>query len=77
MKNETVGYIPETVKKEEPLHKVDLVILDTDFLFREQDFDEMLLNSHINIDFYQLCEQRYQEEKKQKNLKAYLVNQKI
>ena len=70
MKNETVGYIPETVKKEEPLHKGDLVILDTDFLFREQDFDEMLLNSHINIDFYQLCEQRYQEEKKAKKSKG-------
>ncbi len=70
VKNETVGYIPETIKKEEPLHKGDVVILDTDFLFREQDFDERLLNSHINTDFYQLCEQRYQEEKKQKKSKG-------
>ena len=69
VKNETVGYIPETIKKEEPLHKGDLVILDTDFLFREQDFDERLLNSNINKEFYQLCEQRYQEEiKRKKNI---------
>lgn len=70
VKNETLGYIPETIKQEEPLHKGDLVILDTDFLFREQDFDESLLNSHINTDFYKLCEQRYQEEKKTKKTKG-------
>ena len=64
VKNKTVGYIPETIKKEEPLHKGDLVILDTDFLFREQDFDESLLSSYINTDFYQLCERRYQKETK-------------
>lgn len=64
IKNETVGYIPETIKKDNPLNKGDLVIIDTDFLFREQDFDEGLLDSHINTDFYKICEQRYQEEKK-------------
>jgi hypothetical protein len=69
VKNETVGYIPETIKKEEPLHKGDLVILDTDLLFRAQNFDERLLNSNINKEFYQLCEQRYQEEiKRKKNI---------
>jgi hypothetical protein len=64
VKNETVGYIPETIKQDNPLNKGDLVIIDTDFLFREQDFDEKILDSHINTDFYQACEQRYQEENK-------------
>ena len=63
IKEESVGYIPETIQQDEPLHKGDLVIIDTDFLIREQDFDEKLLNRHINTDFYQLCEQRYQQEK--------------
>ena len=64
VKNETVGYIPETIQQDEPLHKGDLVILDTDFLYREQDFEEKLLDGWINTDFYRVCEQRYQEEKK-------------
>ena len=68
VKNETVGYIPETINKEETLHKGDLVILDTDLLFRAQNFDERLLNSNINKEFYQLCEQRYQEEIKRKKI---------
>ncbi len=63
VKNETVGYIPETIKQDNPLKKGDLVIIDTDFLYREEDFDEKLLDSHINTDFYQICEQRYQKEK--------------
>lgn len=63
VKNETVGYIPETIQEDENLHKGDLVILDTDFLFREKDFDEKLLDSKINTDFYRVCERRYQEER--------------
>ena len=58
-----VKKIPETIKQDNPLKKGDLVIIDTDFLYREQDFDEKLLDSHINTDFYQICEQRYQKEK--------------
>lgn len=63
VKNETVGYIPETLKQDKPLKKGEIVIIDTDFLFREKDFDLTLLDSRINTDFYQLCEQRYQKEK--------------
>lgn len=50
----------ETLK---PLQK-ELVIIDTDFLFRENDFDLTLLDIRVNTDFYQICEQRYQEEKR-------------
>lgn len=64
VKNETVEYIPETLRKDNPLQKGELVIIDTDFLFREKDFDFTLLDSRINTDFYQICEQRYQEEKR-------------
>lgn len=63
VKNETVGYIPETLYGNEPLQKGDLVIIDTDFLFREDDFDVTHLDSRINTEFYRVCEQRYQEEK--------------
>lgn len=63
VKNETVGYIPETLRQDKPLQKGDLVIIDTDFLFREKDFDVTLLDRRINTDFYQICEQRYQEER--------------
>ena len=66
MKNETVGYIPETLYGNEPLQKGDLVIIDTDFLFREDDFDVTHLDSRINTEFYRVCEQRYQEEKNNK-----------
>ena len=66
VKNETVGYIPETLYGNEPLQKGDLVIIDTDFLFREDDFDVTHLDSRINTEFYRVCEQRYQEEKNNK-----------
>lgn len=66
VKNETVGYITETLKQDKPLQKGELVIIDTDFLFREKDFDLTLLNSRINLDFYLSCEQRYQKEKRAK-----------
>lgn len=72
VKNETVGYIPETIKEDKPLHKGDLVILDTDFLFREQDFDVKLLDSRVNTQFYEICEQRYQEEKNLKKHKGII-----
>ena len=72
VKNETVGYIPETIKEDKPLHKGDLVILDTDFLFREQDFDLKLLDSRVNTQFYEICEQRYQEEKNLKKHKGII-----
>lgn len=64
VKNETVGYIPETLHENEPLQKGDLVIIDTDFLFRENDFDITHLDTKINTDFYKICEQRSQEEKR-------------
>ena len=38
--------------------------INQNFLFREKDFDFTLLDSRINTDFYQICEQRYQEEKR-------------
>lgn len=63
VKNETVGYIPETLRQDKPLQKGELVIIDTDYLFRENDFDVTLLDRRVNTDFYQICEQRYQEEK--------------
>ncbi|MGN1302282.1 MAG: hypothetical protein ACI4VO_01330 [Clostridia bacterium] len=63
VKNESVGYITETIKDEEPLQKDELVIIDTDLLFREEEFDEKLLYEDINTDFYQICERRYQKEK--------------
>ena len=63
MKNETVGFIPETLYEDKPLRNGDLVIIDTDFLFREEDFDVTHLDSRINTEFYRVCEQRYQEEK--------------
>lgn len=66
VKNETVGYIPETLHEDEPLQKGDLVIIDTDFLFRENDFDVTHLDSRINTDFYKVCEERYQEERTEK-----------
>ena len=37
-----------------------------DFLFRENDFDITLLDRRVNTDFYRICEQRYQEERKLK-----------
>lgn len=49
------------------MQKGELVIIDTDFLFREKDFDFTLLDSRINTYFYQICEQRYQEERSRKN----------
>ena len=69
VRNETVGYIPETLHKDEPLSKGSLVIIDTDFLFRENDFDVTHLDSRINTDFYRVCEQRYQEEKNNEIIK--------
>lgn len=64
VKNETVGYIPETLSQDKPLQKGELVIIDTDFLFRENDFNVTLLDRRVNTDFYQICEQRYQKEKR-------------
>ena len=64
VKNETVGYIPETLMQDKPLQKGEVVIIDTDFLFRENDFDVTFLDRRVNTDFYQICEQRYQEEKR-------------
>ena len=66
VKNETVGYISETLKQDTPLQKGELVIIDTDFLFREEDFNPNILDRRANTSFYRIFEQRYQEEKKQK-----------
>lgn len=63
VKKESVGYIEETIKEEEPLHKGDLVIIDTDFLYKENDFDEEKIDKNINMYFYKINEQRYQKEK--------------
>lgn len=64
VRNETIGYISETINQDKPLNNGELVIIDTDLLFREKDFDEGLLDSSINTIFYKICEKRYQEEKK-------------
>lgn len=66
VKKESVGYIEETIKEEETLYKGDLVIIDTDFLYRENDFDERKIDNKINLDFYKVNEQRYQKEKREK-----------
>lgn len=63
VKKESVGYIEETIKEEEPLHKGDLVIIDTDFLYKENDFEEEKIDKNINMYFYKINEQRYQKEK--------------
>lgn len=63
VKKESVGYIEETIKEEEPLHKGDLVIIDTDYLYKENDFDEEKIDKNINMYFYKINEQRYQKEK--------------
>ena len=74
VKNESVGYIKETIKYEEPIQKGELVIIDTDLLFREEEFDENFLDQDINTDFYQMCEKRYQKEK---NIKSSNVVDKL
>ena len=63
VKKESVGYIEETIKEEEPLHKGDLVIIDTDYLYKENDFDEKKIDKNINMYFYKINEQRYQKER--------------
>lgn len=63
VKKESVGYIEETIKEEEPLHKGDLVIIDTDYLYKENDFDEEKIDKNINMYFYKINEQRYQKER--------------
>lgn len=63
VKKESVGYIEETIKEEEPLHKGDLVIIDTDFLYKENDFEEEKIDKNINMYFYKINEQRYQKER--------------
>ncbi len=62
-KTEAMGYFPETIKKEDVLKKGDLVIIDTDCLYREQDFYKVHFDDNINTDFYLMCEQEYQMEK--------------
>lgn len=71
VKNESVGYITETIKDEEPIQNGELVIIDTDLLFREEEFDENFLDQDINTDFYQMCEKRYQKEK---NIRSNVVD---
>lgn len=63
MEKESIGYIKETLKEEEPLNKGDMVIIDTDYLFIEKDFHEDEIDSNINLDFYKANELRYQKEK--------------
>ena len=64
VEKESIGYIKETIKEEEPLNKGDMVIIDTDYLFIEKDFHEDEIDSNINLDFYKANELRYQKEKK-------------
>lgn len=66
VEKESIGYIKETLKEEEPLNKGDLVIIDTDYLFIEKDFHEDEIDSNINLDFYKANELRYQKEKNEK-----------
>lgn len=69
VKNESVGYIPKTIKKDKPLQEGDLVIIDTDLLFGEEEFSEELLeNMGINLYYYQKFEGRYQKEKRKEKL---------
>ena len=63
VEKESIGYIKEPLKEEEPLNKGDLVIIDTDYLFIEKDFHEDEIDSNINLDFYKANELRYQKEK--------------
>ena len=63
VEKESIGYIKETIKEEEPLNKGDMVIIDTDYLFIEKDFHEDEIDSNINLDFYKANELRYQKEK--------------
>ena len=58
----SVGLI-DAEKKEPPLPKGELVIIDTDLLFREEDFDINSLGMFINLDLYYKFETRYQKEK--------------
>ena len=62
--DESLGFIPETIKKRKPLQKGDLVIIDTDHLYREND---PRINP-ISIFNQNPYEKRYQEEKNKKTL---------
>lgn len=69
VKNESVGYIPETIEKDKPLQEGDLVIIDTDLLFREEEFNEEILEKmSINSYYYEKFEERYQNEKNKEKL---------
>ena len=63
-RNETVGYIKDTVKKDSPMPKGELVILDTDLLLRKEDLKRTKL-SHINTRFFTEFEKRYKEEQEE------------
>lgn len=70
VKNESVGYIPETIEKDKPLQEGDFVIIDTDLLFREEEFNEEILEKmSINSYYYEKFEERYQNEKRKERLK--------
>lgn len=69
VRNESVGYIPKTIKEDKPLQEGDLVIIDTDLLFGEEEFsEEFLENMDINLYYYQKFEGRYQNEKRKEKL---------
>lgn len=69
VKNESVGYVSETIKKDKTLEKGDLVIIDTDLLFREEEFNEEILDEmDINSYYYEKFEEQYQNEKRKKKL---------
>lgn len=64
---ESLGYIKETIKDDEILKTGDYVILDTDLIYLDADFDYEKMSETINISNYDDMEKRYQEEKKLKN----------
>ena len=64
LRNETVGYIHDTIKEyEPPIAKGKIVILDTDLIVREEDLKNLRLNHNIDMRFFANCEGRYQKEK--------------
>lgn len=70
LENKTVNnynYEIEGMKKleENNLSEADLVIIDNDLIFKEENFDKTKLNKNIDINPYENMERRYQYEKKE------------
>lgn len=69
-KNETVGYIKETIKdNDKPLQPGELVIIDTDAILTQKDFDEGNYPDYISTFWYHYYNKRYEKELEQEELK--------